>query len=303
MKHVVFCLEKVKQEIKIMKGKRTTENRMGKMLSNVGKNAKEIVERSKDFAVQSVDQNDDGKFDLEDVSVMATTLGNAVRKGAHTLKETTNEKTRQRELKVLQPIFMEDLEGVNMPHFIRVTERDKKRAESEVCQGAIGYWSDYLKQVRISELQKIAQDLGAKHFRVTYKEEKSLFLEKTDTKKVGIKARDTAEYEQKKEEKKYSKIEIAAEMECPGHAPVEPELKYMKYDPTVKSLVELRMNTQGPMKRQFLTLKLSNSSGLKESEAVKIDAVLKGLKCSGNSTLISEAQNESKRYLEYEIDF
>lgn len=192
---------------------------------------------------------------------------------------------------------------MNMPHFIRVTERDKKRAESEVCQGAIGYWSDYLKQVRISELQKIAQDLGAKHFRVTYKEEKSLFLEKTDTKKVGIKARDTAEYEQKKEEKKYSKIEIAAEMECPGHAPVEPELKYMKYDPTVKSLVELRMNTQGPMKRQFLTLKLSNSSGLKESEAVKIDAVLKGLKCSGNSTLISEAQNESKRYLEYEIDF
>lgn len=234
---------------------------------------------------------------------MATTLGNAVRKGAHTLKETTNEKTRQRELKVLQPIFMEDLEGVNMPHFIRVTERDKKRAESEVCQGAIGYWSDYLKQVRISELQKIAQDLGAKHFRVTYKEEKSLFLEKTDTKKVGIKARDTAEYEQKKEEKKYSKIEIAAEMECPGHEPVEPELKCMKYDPTVKSLVELRMNTQGPMKRQSLTLKLSNSSGLKESEAVKIDAVLKGLKCSGNSTLISEAQNESKRYLEYEIDF
>lgn len=69
---------------------------------------------------------------------------------------------------------MEDLEGVNMPHFIRVTERDKKRAESEVCQGAIGYWSDYLKQVRISELQKIAQDLGAKHFRVTYKEEKSI---------------------------------------------------------------------------------------------------------------------------------
>ncbi len=55
---------------------------------------------------------------------------------------------------------------MNMPHFIRVTERDKKRAESEVCQGAIGYWSDYLKQVRISELQKIAQDLGAKHFRV-----------------------------------------------------------------------------------------------------------------------------------------
>ena len=41
---------------------------------------------------------------------MATTLGNAVSKGAHTLKETTNEKTYQR-IKGLQPIFMEDLEG------------------------------------------------------------------------------------------------------------------------------------------------------------------------------------------------
>ena len=52
-----------------------------------------------------------------------------------------------------------------------------------------------------------------------------------------------------------------------------------------------------------LTIKLSNSSGLKESEAVKIDAILKGLKCSGNSTVVNEARNESRRYLEYEIDF
>ena len=29
----------------------------------------------------------------------------------------------------------------------------------------------YLKIARIRELQKIVQDLGAKHFRVTYKEE------------------------------------------------------------------------------------------------------------------------------------
>ena len=67
-------------------------------------------------------------------------------------------------------------------------------------------------------------------------------------------------------------------MECPGHEPVELELKYMKYDPTVKSLVELRMNTQGPMKRQSLTLKQATLLGLKEREAVKIDAVLKGIK-------------------------
>lgn len=43
---------------------------------------------------------------------------------------------------------------------------------------ALDEYFNYLKQVRISELQKIAQDLGAKYFRVTYKEEKSSFTEK-----------------------------------------------------------------------------------------------------------------------------
>ncbi|MBR5248713.1 MAG: hypothetical protein IKV27_07235 [Lachnospiraceae bacterium] len=50
-------------------------------------------------------------------------------------------------------------------------------------------------------------------------------------------------------------------------------------------------------------LKMSTSSGMKESDAVKIDAVLKGMKFSGNTTVSSEAQNEARRYLEYEIEF
>lgn len=92
-------------------------------------------------------------------------------------------------------------------------------------------------------------------------------------------------------------------MECPGHSPVKPVLKYMKYDPSIKGLVEMRMNENGPLLHQKLMIKLSNSSGLKEGEAVKIDAVLKGMKCTGNSTVVNETQNESRRYLEYEIDF
>ena len=42
---------------------------------------------------------------------------------------------------------------------------------------------------------------------------------------------------------------------------------------------------------------------MKESDAVKIDAVLKGLKCSGNTTVVSELRNEARRYLEYDIEF
>ena len=50
-------------------------------------------------------------------------------------------------------------------------------------------------------------------------------------------------------------------------------------------------------------LKLSNTSGLKEKDAVKIDAILKGLKCSGNTTVESEVKNEARRFLEYDIRF
>ena len=313
------------------------EKKFGKLVSNVGKNAKDILEKSKNKAVQIADQNDDGKFDLEDVTAMANSVGNIVKKGARTLKETADEKARQMERKTLLPIVLEDLNDYQMPKLIRITERDKKYSESEVCKGSIGFWSDfkemrlmnifrdsvnvygisfypnydsefyyvnpvdsdnyivldeyfdYLKQVRVGELQKIAQDLGAKHFRVTYKEEKTAFSERRTNKKVGIKSVGDVSAEQKSEENKYSKIGIAAEMECS--------------DPNVQKLIEMRMDEQGPLRRQTLTIKLSNSSGLKESEAVKIDAILKGLKCTGNSIVVNEVRNESRRYLEYEIDF
>lgn len=81
------------------------EKKFGKLVANVGKNAKDLLGKSKDIAVQVVDQNDDGRLDLEDVSVIAESIGNAMKKSAQTLKETTGEKARQLELKTLQPIF------------------------------------------------------------------------------------------------------------------------------------------------------------------------------------------------------
>ena len=44
-------------------------------------------------------------------------------------------------------------------------------------------------------------------------------------------------------------------------------------------------------------------SGLKENDAIKIDAILRGMRFAGNTTVQSEAKNEARRYLEYEIDF
>lgn len=323
------------------------KSKISSLFSNAGKAAKNLV----DTAIQVADQNDDGKFDLSDVTVIADSVGNMVKKGTQAVMETADEKTRQFELKTLQPVFPHTLDSADfyMPKFIRIVERDKKRAESEVCQGSIGYISDqkglhivnifrdsigafgvtfypdndcefyyvdpsvrdhyialdeyfgYLKAARINELQKIAQDLGAKRFCVTYKEEKTSFSE---TKiKAHAKAATKAEVEHNFTEKKFSTVEIAAEMEFPGHAPIKPQLRYMQRDPSIQNLVSMRMDEHAPLMHQKFMLNMSTSSGMKESDAIKIDAVLKGLKCSGNTTVASEAKNEARRYLEYDIEF
>ena len=103
--------------------------------------------------------------------------------------------------------------------------------------------------------------------------------------------------------KQYDKVEIEAENSFPGHEPVEPHVRYLKYDQNVQNLIDMRMDTKGPINHQTLSIKLSSTSGLKENDAAKLDMILKSLKVSGNTTVLSEVQNEEKSILYYEIDF
>ena len=268
-------------------------------------------------------------------------------------RENTEEKSRQLEMKRLKPIFAETIDSADfvLPKFIRVTERDKKYATSEVCKGSIGYFSDYkdlriinifrdslsffgltfypdsecefyyidpsdrdryisldeyfayLKVERINELQMLAKSLGAKHFKVTYIEEQTSVNEKKSKGNSKVTSVGSADLERKFSEQKHSAVEIAAELDFPGHEPIMPQLKYMQRDPSINTLIAMRMDATSPLSHQKFTLKMSNSSGIKESDAIKIDAVLKGLKIGANTNIANEAKNESNRYLEYEIDF
>lgn len=206
-------------------------------LGQAKKGALGVLEKTKSAIAKVADQNDDEKFDMQDVSLVASKVGKSVKNGAAALKESAEERTRALELKSLQPIFAEVLDERDfvLPKFIRVANRDKKRAESQVCKGSIGYYSDpkglrlvnifldnlemfnlvffpdcnsefyyvdpidknryialddyfnYLKVERISELQRLAQSLGAKHFRVTYKEEKTSVAEKIIKANINVK--------------------------------------------------------------------------------------------------------------------
>ena len=99
--------------------------------------------------------------------------------------------------------------------------------------------------VRINELQKLAQELGAKHFKVTYKEEQRSLSEKKanirgDAKKA-VYGEVSGEVNRNYTDKKFSTVEVAAEMSFPGHAPTEPKLKYLNNDPSIKTLIAMRM--------------------------------------------------------------
>lgn len=232
-------------------------------VSGAGKKVSSIFSKTKDALTKAADQNDDGKFDKEDVEQVASAI-----------KKSADETAKQLELKILQPVFPSDIDSGDflLNKFIRVANRDKRRAESEVCQGSIGYFTNhkgvhllnifrdsadifgitfypdnrsefyyvdpsdrdryialddyfsYLKMERVSELQRIAQDLGAKHFRVTYMEDRSSFTERKMSGNLNAANTASSKTTHQSEKKEYSTIEIAAEMECAGHAPVKPKL-------------------------------------------------------------------------------
>ena len=82
-----------------------------------------------------------------------------------------------------------------------------------------------------------------------------------------------------------------------------PELHYLKKEINVINLIEMRMDPLSPLQHQHFNIEMSNSSGIKVKDAVKIDAALKAMKVSSNTTIVSEAQDEARRILEYEIEF
>ena len=301
-----------------------------------------IINKTKKSLTKIADQNDDGKFDKKDII-----------KVTNTIKTNIDEKAKEIEIKKLQPIFPADIDDGDflIQKFIRVADRNKKRSESEVCKGSIGYFTstkgirllnifrdsidffglsfypdsrsefyyvdpsdrdryialddyfNYLKAERISELQRIAQDLGAKHFKVTFVEEKSSYSDRKINAHGKITSADSLDITSNKENEKYSKIEIAAENDFPGKTPIKPTLKYLLRDPSIQNLITMRLNEDSALTHQKLMIKLSNSSGLKENDAIKIDAILRGMRFAGNTTVQSESKNEARRYLEYEIDF
>ncbi len=164
----------------------------------------------------------------------------------------------------------------------------------------------YMKMQRVAELQLIAQSLGAKHFRVVSKEKNeshsSNSVDVNASARTAL-AKANVEADHNYSNSSMSSLCIEAEMRFPGHAPILPEVHYLKNEINVVNLIKMRMDPLSPLQHQHFNIEMCNSSGIKVKDAVKIDAALKAMKFSANTTIISDAQNEARRILEYEIEF
>ena len=117
---------------------------LGAVAVGAGKATADLFGKAKKAVVSAVDQNDDGTFDIKDVSAMAENISAAAKKAAVAVKESADTWAQEQERRSLCPIFEDDLAGADflMPKLVRITDMDRKHAESEVCRGSIGYKSE-----------------------------------------------------------------------------------------------------------------------------------------------------------------
>ena len=78
---------------------------LGAAAEEAGKNAKSFWGKAKDSFIKAVDQNSDGTLDMEDVTVIAETIGQAARNTAYAVKANAEERSREMDRKTLQPFF------------------------------------------------------------------------------------------------------------------------------------------------------------------------------------------------------
>ena len=153
---------------------------------------------------------------------------------------------------------------------------------------ALDSYFAYLKKNRVNELELIAQDLGAKSFRITFKEHQKVIVKQTAN--TGLKAgRIQWDGSHELSGSDYSRVEIAAETQFSGHSqPKTPTLVYFQNESDIEKLIRMRMDQSNPIKSKDFCFQCSRTSGMTEKTAAKIDLVLHQMKCSGTATLSSE---------------
>lgn len=163
----------------------------------------------------------------------------------------------------------------------------------------------YLKKMRVDELVSVAQNLGAKHVEILLKSNQVSAQSQSGSGSIGVGSIGIGA-SSSKSKKEVSGVEVAAKIDFGGNEkPVEPKLVYFKDESDIKALINMRMNPDNENKilSKTYSLQYGNSSGIKVSDAQKIDAAISGTNCGASRSVTSEAMSENSTILEYSIVF
>ncbi len=172
----------------------------------------------------------------------------------------------------------------------------------------ISEYFQHLKTARVNELEQLAYSLGASYFRILFKTNTS----ETETmkKKAGISIKKGRQgkadigAENSGSETSKESIEIVKELYLSGHNdPQIPKLVYFKDDPDITSLVFMRMDPKNQLKRKECVIKYSRFSGIKESNAAKVQGALDSINGGASISILNETKVETNTTLIYTIEF
>ena len=317
----------------------------GKMFNDAVKGVSDFVDKAGKDITKALDQNGDGQLDISDIHVFqarnqVAQEENQLKADLERLKPMFQEDFKEDEFVLPKMIRVAEIDKAHaeslackgsvgyktvMDDTSMVTifrnfidtlglsfypELDNGVYYVDPCDRdhyiALEDYFSFMKMQRVAELQRIAQSLGAKHFRVSSREKTETVSSNSIDAAASVKAigqSGGAGYSHNAANSSMTSMSIEAEMRFPGHDPIRPELHYLKKEINVINLIEMRMDPLSPLQHQHITIEMINSSGLKVKDAAKIDAMFKAIKLSANTSIVSEAQNEAKRILEYDIEF
>ena len=153
----------------------------------------------------------------------------------------------------------------------------------------INDYFDYLNAVRVNELELAAQDLGAKHVKVVYKEARKVFVD------TDAKADDP-------DESGITEVFTDDDYDA-GEGPTTPVLQYLQNDPSICSLIDRRLDSEQELAKETNTIPCKTLDGMSVDDAVKLDGIIKALKLNGNASVASAAEAFERAVLEYTIEF
>ena len=182
----------------------------------------------------------------------------------------------------------------------------KDPAKKDLYIGLDEYFH-YMKTVRVEELTKIAQSVGATYLKISLKEEHKTFTK--SNKGSSMKGREkgrkgdtgTLSGEIQKNTDEYTELEVAREINYKGSKYKKPTLQYFRHDPEMEHLIEACSNKNNPILEQTQRFSSQTTLGLKKKDALELDGLIKALKLQGNTSFTSEVERESRIIFEYTI--